>query len=604
MTLSPVIERRIVTFLPPLFVAALLIPFVVHQNAWYEWENAYWFLQREAAHVSAHGVPTFFLHTKDGTFYPFFLYYGGFTIGLLAYPAVLFGAWPVFLASMAAAMVSGYLGIWWTALNLGLSRRLAVLPGLIYATTPYVLSDAYGRGAWAELVSVNAVPVMLAGWTALLRPQPRHPRLGLAALVGSAAVIAGTHNVALMMTGLVLPFIVLALLPVTVGGLGRRDFLSRLGRGALAVAIGVGLTGAWLVPNIWLGSKTYITDTALNQLTFVGTASFERISNVLSPWPIVPGNFKGFMWIYAQAPVLAICWVLVALVLTLIGSRGRATRGVVLSAVALVVLGAALLTIITHPLWWSHFPRTVQTVQMPMRAIPYLAMVTAVAVTVLLTGIGHARARRPLVAALVIAVSVQAIAAIYVVVSGQPGVALTATVVHHKDIRVEEEPSPFSGPRELVPAQFRVLGQPQGVQTAVGEVASTLTSQLTSDAATIRGAANVGDQVVSDVVWSPLVHITGDVRIAGRTADGTILLEVTRTDPNRVFTATVRGQCALCLDGAGGGWQLRVGRLLTLLSFALLLTACVVSLGRSVRRRRVLAKVSPGRRRGSASRSR
>jgi len=69
MALSPVTERRIVTFLPPLLIAALLIPFAVRQNAWYEWENAYWFLQRQAEHVSAHGVPTLFLHTKDGSFY-------------------------------------------------------------------------------------------------------------------------------------------------------------------------------------------------------------------------------------------------------------------------------------------------------------------------------------------------------------------------------------------------------------------------------------------------------------------------------------------------------------------------------------------------------
>ena len=131
-------------------VAGLLIPFAVRQNAWNEWQNAYWFLQRQTEHVAAHGVPTFFLHTNDGPFNPFFVYYGGFTIGLLAYPAVLFGAWPVFLASMVAAVVGGYLGIWWAALNLGLSRRLAVLPGLIYATTPYMLSDAYGGGAWAS----------------------------------------------------------------------------------------------------------------------------------------------------------------------------------------------------------------------------------------------------------------------------------------------------------------------------------------------------------------------------------------------------------------------------------------------------------------------
>ena len=127
MALSPVAERRIVTFLPPLFVAALLIPFALRQNAWYEWQNAYWFLQRQAEYVSAMVSRRSSSH-QGRLFYPFFVFYGGFTIGLLAYPAALFGAWPVFLASMVAAVVGGYLGIWWAARNLGLSRRLAVLP--------------------------------------------------------------------------------------------------------------------------------------------------------------------------------------------------------------------------------------------------------------------------------------------------------------------------------------------------------------------------------------------------------------------------------------------------------------------------------------------
>jgi hypothetical protein len=605
MALSPVTERRIVTFLPPLFVAALLIPFAVRQNAWYEWENAYWFLQRQAAHVSAHGVPTFFLHTKDGSFYPFFLYYGGFTIGLLAYPAALFGAWPVFLASMVAAVVGGYLGIWWTARNLGLSHRLAVLPGLIYATTPYVLSDAYGRGAWAELVGVNAVAVMLGGWSALLRPAPRHRNLALATLVGSGAVLAGTHNVTLLMTAAVLPLIVLALLPFAVGGMERSAVLGQLGRGVIAAALGVGLTGAWLIPNLWLGPKTYISEVTLSHEGLVVMAPYERIANVLSPWPVIPAQFKDVMWIYAQGPVLAIAWVLVALAVALIGARrGTVSRGVVASAVALVALGVVLLALITQPGWWTSFPRLVQTVQMPMRLLPFLAVVTAVAVAVLLAGLQRGPARRPLLGVLTAAVAVQALLAIYVVTSGQPGVTLTATPVRHGEVKVDEEPSPFSGPGEIVAAQFRVIHQPQGVQSAAGSAATELDSQLTSDAGTLQGTANVGDQILTDIVASPLVRISGDLRVAGRTDNGLTLLEVTRTDAGGAFHATVQAQCALCLSNAGSGWQLRAGRLLTLLSFALLLTACAVSVGRAVRRRRVAVKLSPGRRRGFASRSR
>jgi hypothetical protein len=587
MTLSPVTERRIVTFLPPLLIAALLIPFAMRQNAWYEWENAYWFLQRQAEHVSAHGVPTLFLHTKDGSFYPFFLYYGGFTIGLLAYPAALFGAWPVFLASMVAAVVGGYLGIWWAALSLGLSRRLAVLPALIYATTPYVLSDAYGRGAWAELVGVNAVAVMLGGWTAVLRSDARYPKLALAALVGSGAVLAGTHNVTLLMTAAVLPLIVLALLPFTSGGRGRAAVLVPLGRGVIAAVLGVGLTAAWLVPNLWLGPKTFISQVTLSQEGFVATAPFVRITNVLSPWPVVPSEFKGVMWIYAQGPVPAIAWVLVALAATLVAARrGGVFRGVVASSVALVVLGIALLELIAHPVWWPSLPRLVQTVQMPMRLLPFLAIITALAVSVLVVGIGQRRQRGPLIAGLVVAVAAQALIAIYVVTSGEPGVTLTATPVRHGEVKVDGEPSPFSGPGEIVPSQFRVLNKPQGDQPVVAEVAAKLDSRLTSDAGTLRGTAKVGDRIATDIVASPLVRIAGDVRVAGRTDKGLTLLEVTRTDANGVFNGTVQAQCALCLSTAGSGWQLRIGRLITLLSAALLLTACVVSVGRVRQERR------------------
>jgi hypothetical protein len=597
MALSPVTERRIVTFLPPLFVAALLIPFAVRQNAWYEWENAYWFLQRQAEHVSAHGVPTLFLHTKDGSFYPFFLYYGGFTIGLLAYPAALFGAWPVFLASMVAAVVGGYLGIWWTALSLGLSRRLAVLPALIYATTPYVLSDAYGRGAWAELVGVNAVAVMLGGWTALLRADARYPKLALGSLVGSGAVLAGTHNVTLLMTAAVLPLIVLALLPFTSGGMERRVVLARLGRGALAATLGVGLTAAWLVPNLWLGPKTFISQVTLSQEGLIATAPFVRIGNVLSPWPVVPAEFKDVMWIYAQGPVLAIAWVLVALAITLVAARrgGGASRGVVASSVALVVLGVALLELITHPTWWPSLPRLVQTVQMPMRLLPFVAIITAVAVAVLVAGIGRQRERGPLMAGLVVAVAAQSLIAIYVVTSGQPGVTNTATPVRHGEVTAEGEPSPFSGPGEIVPGQFRVLNKPQGDQKVVGAIAAELDSQLTSEAGTLQGTAKVGDRIATDIVSSPLVRVSGDARVAGRTAKGLTLLEVTRTDAGGAFTATVKAQCALCLSSPGSAWQLRAGRLISLLSLVVLLTACAVGMGRAARRRRVVVSSEDAR---------
>jgi hypothetical protein len=160
--------------LPPLLVGLLALPFILWQNSWWEWATPFWLLQRQAAHVSAHGVPTLFLHTASGAFNPFYAFYGGFTLSALAYPAAAIGAWPVIVAATEAAMVGGYLGIWWTARNLGLSHRLAVLPPLTFSTTPYLLSDLYGRGAWAEFLAVNAAAVVLGAATG--RPRRRSDR--------------------------------------------------------------------------------------------------------------------------------------------------------------------------------------------------------------------------------------------------------------------------------------------------------------------------------------------------------------------------------------------------------------------------------------------
>ena len=137
-------------------------------------------------------------------------------------------------------MVGGYLGIWWTARNLGLSRQLAILPGLTFATTPYVLSEMYGRGAWAELVAVNAAAVVFGAVTALLwRPEPARSRgPALAALVAASALVAGTHNITLMLSVALLPLMLLALLPLR--GRSRTPIVPELGWAVAAVALGVG----------------------------------------------------------------------------------------------------------------------------------------------------------------------------------------------------------------------------------------------------------------------------------------------------------------------------------------------------------------------------
>ena len=309
--------RRVATYVPPLLVGLFALPFILRQNSWWEWGNAYWLLERQTAYVSAHGVPTLFLHNYSEAYNPFYVYYSGFTLSLLAYPAALFGEWPVFVASVVAAMAGGYLGIWWTARNLGLSPQLAILPGLTFATTPYVLSEIYGRGAWAELVAANGAAVVLGATTSLLwHPRPERSRApAFAALIAATAVVAGTHNVSLMLSAILLPLILLALRPLR-ARTGAPPLLPQVGRVAAAVALGIGLTAAWLLPNLWFGRSTLIAHPALwSTKTFADTFDLLTITNLFSPLPRIPVAFES-RWLYAQAPTLVAAWSLIAIVAT------------------------------------------------------------------------------------------------------------------------------------------------------------------------------------------------------------------------------------------------------------------------------------------------
>ncbi|HEX5925690.1 MAG TPA: hypothetical protein VFY45_17795 [Baekduia sp.] len=554
MTLAQV--RRLATFAPPLLVGLFALPFILRQNSWWEWGNAYWLLERQTAHVSAHGVPTLFLHNFSGAYNPFYVFYSGFTLSLLAYPAALFGTWPVFVASVVAAMVGGYLGIWWTARNLGLSPQLAILPALTFATTPYVLSEIYGRGAWAELVAVNAAAVALGAVTALLwRPGPERSRgPALAALVAAGALVAGTHNITFMLSAILLPLVVLALLPLRARP-GQPPLLPELARAASAVALGVGLTAAWLLPNLWFGPSTAIAhpSTFSNQ-TFDQTFDLLKITNLFSPLPRIPDAFEG-RWLYAQAPALAAVWSLLAIA-AIVWLRRRNPNRVLASLGGLVVLGITLVVLIVNSSWWTSFPTLIQAVQFSYRLIPYLTIVVALIAIIGLTTLAG-QTGRWMVGALIAIVAVQVGAGALIVVHSKAGASQAVGLARHGDLTVKSEPASFAAKGLVVQLQFRVIND------RIGDAPNQPPAQLhdinliTSDTGNFEGVGSVGDRMLVPVVWSRFVQVTGDAKIDGRDELGRSILAVTDTDAQGRWKATVQ---------AAHPWQLTVGRLISLLS--------------------------------------
>jgi hypothetical protein len=579
---SATLERRLTTWAPPLLVALLTLPFILRQNSWWEWVNSYWLLERQTEFVAAHGTPTLFLHMDPVGFNPYYVYYAGPLLSALAYPAALVGTWPLFVAATIAAIVAGYSGIWWAARNLGLSRRLAILPALAFSTTPYILSNLYGRGAWSEFLAVNTLAVLLGAVTALLW-HPQRGRTGaLVATVAATAVTAGTHNLTLMLGTLVLPLLLLALLPLRPRSAG--PLLPAVGRAVGAAALGAGLTAAWLVPNLIYGRDTWVAQPELNDPLIRQTNFLTSPGNVLSAWPSLPEKYLN-RWVYAQPPVAALAWATVVL-LALIWLRRRRPDRVTASAAALLALGVTLLMLALNARWWLRFPDVVHSIQYPMRITPYLALVVVMGATVGLAALAGRR-RASLWGARILAglVAFQAAGAIAVVTGSEDGGKFGFAAPRASEVKADEEPAGLSDPRFVSQAQFRVVQRATPDRPVTAQGALTFDDRLTSETGVIDGVAPVGAYVLTPVTWSPFIGVAGGARLAGRDDNGLAIVQVTSTDAAGRWDATVRAERP---------WPTKLGFAISLLSAALLAAFAVGAVTRRRRGPRPPAPVSTG----------
>jgi hypothetical protein len=570
---SPATHRRLATYVPPLLVALLALPFVLRQNSWWEWGNAYWLLERQTAHVSAHGLPTLFLHTNDGSFNPVYVFYAGPLFSVLAYPAAVAGPWTAFAAATVVALVAGYLGIWQTARNLGLSRALAILPALTFTTTPYVLGDLYGRGAWAELIAVNAVAVLLGGFTTLLFQPARGRVAPFAAMVVATATITGAHNLTAFMCALVLPFVVVALWLLVPGPLaGRR--VGALLVGAGAIALGAGLTAAWLLPNLWYSHDTIAASPLVNDPPLTHSGHLLDLSNLLAIWPKTPPE-ASTRWLFVQIPALAAAWSLAAL-LPLAG-RGRRAPARTLAAVGgLLVVGLGLFLLIADGSWWMHFPSLFKTIQYPYRLVPYLAIVIGLAMVIGIATVGSGRAGRLMVGALVLVVGLQVASAYWTSWASEP-MGIDGAGAKVGDLRASKRPASFTG---LSEAQFRVFKG--GDKVTLPYARMKVANPVTADDGQLSGKSAVGDLQLTELIWSKLVRVSGDARISGHDDAGQTLVTVTRTDAGGRWSARIE---------RAHPWPLVAGRIISLFSGAILATlGAAVLLGR---RRRSVAAPAP-----------
>jgi hypothetical protein len=89
----------------------------------------------------------------------------------------------------------------------------------------------------------------------------------------------------------------------------------------------------------------------------------------------------------------------------------RRERRIVASLAGLTTIGLAIVLLIVNTQWWRHFPRLIQTVQIPGPLVPYLAIVIGLVMIIALTTLRSGRICLTLIAAMTVAVGSCAAAA-------------------------------------------------------------------------------------------------------------------------------------------------------------------------------------------------
>jgi hypothetical protein len=158
--------------------------------------------------------------------------------------------------------------------------------------------------------------------------------------------------------------------------------------------------------------------------------------------------------------------------------------------------------------------------------------------------------------ALVAIVAVQAGAATWIVTHSEASAASPVTLAQHDDLTAKSEPSSFSLPGLVVQLQFRVINDTVGALPKQEPAHLRIGDPATADTSGFDAVGRVGDRMMTSIIWSPFVRVTGDARIDGREGFGRSVIRVTHTDSAGRWKATVE---------MAHPWQLTVGRLISLL---------------------------------------
>ncbi|HEY5013782.1 MAG TPA: hypothetical protein VIK61_13910, partial [Acidimicrobiia bacterium] len=336
-----------------------------------------------------------------------------------------------------------------------LSRQLALrgwqsqIPGLVYVTGTYFVTDMFARGDLGEFAAIAAIPFVIAAISAVTisnRLKAGH----LLGVVLGVFVFGGSHNITLLYGTIFVALLALVLL----GAHGPPRLLRlpwrRLPAVFAAVAIGAGLNAWYLLPDLKYGLQTAVARSNLDQGA--------PWSAGLSRWRVLldPLSSPSHGWghdLRLSLPTLFAAWAIVVAVVAWRGIDPVARRLIVL----LTGLAGLYLSLVTFSTPWKPLPHLLYNIQFSWRLLSYVLLTTALLVMAVL--VWQVRASQPTRRATNAALAVVAV----FTVSAATWQAWTVRSTYHENGRTLPAPSNFAdivvADRYVLPPSWYADGQ-------------------------------------------------------------------------------------------------------------------------------------------------
>jgi hypothetical protein len=494
-------------------IALVMAPMVLTRDGFGpDWTNHLWLVWEQQQAIAAMHRPSLFLSADPlGVLYPHFGYYGATAYGATAALAWLLGGKTVvaYCVSWLAGFAMAAAGWAWLSAQLGLRGVARHVPGLIWVTAAYTLTNAYARGAWGEFLATSAMPLVAAGLVALLLA----PSLRAGAVLAFAAGIVaftGSHNITLLWGTLFFGALLLATMPawwsVVRARVGPRRIAAVAGLGLLAVGV-----NAWyLLPDI--AYRNDVFEGLVPSGPFFDSADFfGRLDVLFDPLRSTPSR-STTPGLAIQLPILALAWAAVAFL-----RAGAQQRRIRLAMAGTVAVCAVLVVLVVTRAPWDHLPHSLLYIQFRYRLVAYLTFAACLLVTLALVA-WQGRPPRPLAVALAIVVLAgcgQALHQIWTVPSFTP------------DRRAVFADADRAPPSWYDPGTLRFYGAP--IRELIPSAKVGFFPR--GDSGRFLLAPDPGGVVALDLGAGPGFARLKGVRRLGRTGAGFVVVEVPKSGP-------------------------------------------------------------------------